>query len=437
MSEQHARLSPSNHRWVYCPGSVREEAKYPDITGDAAIDGTGSHLLLELCLDTGRPVQEYLGEYIGVGHPDNGVGWKVKQDRIDRVQMTLDYVERRTEELKKEYPNHNIQLHTESRSYPGESFGRDDWWGTVDITLEVSSKKQHGELQKQDFLEVIDYKDGQGFVSEKNNPQLLAYLYGKWDKEKQIPMRMTIVQPKSKTPIRYEDINHNILLQKVKQIAEAAKKTDDSNAPLIPDDKGGKGYCRWCKHRNNCEARKKQIIGGLKMFTEEVQQQEGGGLSLFEVIDQTFKDIESMDSETLSQMLDAKAAIDDVFKRAEEEAIARLENGDSIPGYGMQPGNSKREWNIDEDELVKKLRACKLKKDQIYIAKLISPAQVMKHSDLTKRQKERIESQYVKVTPGALKLKAIGRQKNEENAVDMFGDVVKQCKTKLNKVSFI
>ena len=46
----HARLSPSNHRWPHCAGSVREESNYPDIAGEAAIDGTGSHILLELSL---------------------------------------------------------------------------------------------------------------------------------------------------------------------------------------------------------------------------------------------------------------------------------------------------------------------------------------------------------------------------------------------------
>jgi hypothetical protein len=290
------------------------------------------------------------------------------------------------------------------------------------------------------FLEVVDYKDGQGYVSEKNNPQLISYLGGKVYEELGFKMnttsvRMTIIQPKSKIPIRYDNLEVDQLIIKLDQIAQAASLTDDPDAPLIADDKQGKGYCKWCKHFNNCEARKKQIIGGLKMFTKEVQV--GEGLSLFEVIDQTFKDIKLMDSETLSQMLDAKAAIDNVFKQAEEEAVERLQNGDTVPGYAMQPGNTKKEWDIDEQELVKKLRACKLKKDQIYISKLISPAQVMKHSDLTKRQKERIENQCVKITPGSLKLKTVTRQKNEINAVDMFGDVVKQCKTKLNKISFI
>mgnify|MGYP000243372453 CR=1 FL=1 len=48
----HAKLSPSSaYRWLACPGSVREEAKYPEPpSGPGAIDGTHSHTLLEHCI---------------------------------------------------------------------------------------------------------------------------------------------------------------------------------------------------------------------------------------------------------------------------------------------------------------------------------------------------------------------------------------------------
>ena len=57
----HARLAPSNHRWPHCAGSVREEERYPDIAGEAAIDGTGSHLLLEYSLMHNVPASAYIG----------------------------------------------------------------------------------------------------------------------------------------------------------------------------------------------------------------------------------------------------------------------------------------------------------------------------------------------------------------------------------------
>ena len=56
----HARLSPSSSRWVHCPGSIREEAGYEDVSGEAAIDGTGSHLLLEECLIHNRTAESFI-----------------------------------------------------------------------------------------------------------------------------------------------------------------------------------------------------------------------------------------------------------------------------------------------------------------------------------------------------------------------------------------
>jgi len=434
MSEQHARLSPSNHRWVYCPGSIREESKYPDISGEAAIDGTGSHLLLERCLQDNRDASFYLYKShgpLGLNHPDKRSGWKVDKERADRVQTCLDYIERRKKELSEQFPKSTISVQTEMKTNPGEIYYRDDWWGTVDITLIV---KQNF-LNLPVFIEVIDFKDGRGFVNSKDNPQLIAYLGGQVYKHatfKSIKCRMTIVQPKTNPPVRYENIEPEKLKEKLNQLAEAAKLTDDPNASLTLDNKGGKGYCKWCKHRNNCEARKDQLIGDMKMFTEQTETK---GMSLFESIEQTFKDVTTMDDETLSQMLDAKSVIEDVFKRAEEEAQTRLKNGGYVPGYAMLPGNSSKKWKIDEEELVKKLRACKLKKDEVYIQKIISPAQVLKHPTLTKRQKDRIEKDFIDVVPGALKLKPISRQNREKEIVDKFKEDVLQCNTK--KWSFL
>jgi hypothetical protein len=48
-STMHAELSPSKrHRWAACPGSIREEARFPEPPpGDAAIQGTRTHTILE------------------------------------------------------------------------------------------------------------------------------------------------------------------------------------------------------------------------------------------------------------------------------------------------------------------------------------------------------------------------------------------------------
>ena len=60
MTTTHATLSPSKaYRWLACPGSVREESRYPDEPGGpSAIDGTHTHSLLEHCIkNSGDPMR--------------------------------------------------------------------------------------------------------------------------------------------------------------------------------------------------------------------------------------------------------------------------------------------------------------------------------------------------------------------------------------------
>ena len=159
MSNGHARLGPSNKRWPKCAGSVREEERYPDIAGEAAIDGTGSHLLLELCLQNNVAACQYDQQIIDVNHEDNPNGWMVDPARIERVQMALDYIQRRVAELKDMFQGCNVLVESESKSDPGGAFGRDDWWGTCDITITARHPMDPSEIY---FIEVADYKDGRG-----------------------------------------------------------------------------------------------------------------------------------------------------------------------------------------------------------------------------------------------------------------------------------
>jgi hypothetical protein len=287
MAEAHARLSPSSPRWSKCPGAPRVEADYPDVAGDAAIDGTGSHLLLELCLETRNPAiraEQFLGQTIGVGHHDKPSGWVVAMDRCIRVNMALDYVNLRRSQLGE------IRVDPESHSNPGQYFGRDDWWGTCDITIstilggliqyEIGIGLPVVQVQGA-VLEVADYKDGQGYVDVVDNSQLIAYAGGKvavylFDPVSGNPIpfdqcfiqtiRMTIIQPKIvNNPIRFVEMTVQELWQKVCELATKACLTDDPNAPLIAGD-----HCTWCKHLESCPEHATQGVDALNQLITSV-----------------------------------------------------------------------------------------------------------------------------------------------------------------------
>jgi len=239
---KHAKKSPSaSSRWSKCAGSIREEEKYPNTSSPASIDGTGSHELLELLLTDVKKKRavSYGGRTISVNHKDKPEGWFVDESRLSRVMVAVDYVKQRMKDL-----GPKALLLLEDRTHPGEKYGIDDLWGTVDITLIIN-----------DFLEVIDYKDGFTRVSE-HTEQLLCYASGQTDHADKDgfgikEVRKTIIQPKDFGE-QIRSVSHtreqNDLM--FKYLSDAAILTDDPNAPLTPGD-----HCKWCKHKPNCTER--------------------------------------------------------------------------------------------------------------------------------------------------------------------------------------
>lgn len=424
----HARLSPSNTRWPHCPGSVREEAVYPDISGDAAIDGTGTHLLLEMAFLEDRDPHSYAGEIIGVNHPDKPTGWVVDADRAERAKTALSYLARRRKELFDQFPGCVVHIVSESKADPGALFGRDDWYGTCDLCIRVFVDGDHltGRCV---FVEVIDYKDGRGFVSAIDNTQLIGYLGGKirpiigsgpqlvrpFEARTLQLCRMTIVQPKTNPVIRYDEVTGHRAIELIETLSKKAHLTDRPDAPLVP----GK-HCTWCKHKPNCTADAEQSVEELKTMTTEIVTSDG--LSLFQVIEQTFGDVTQLSDDRLATLLDTEDALGAVYDRAREEATRRLDTGGTVPGYALVPGKGSNVWNDTEENIAKILKARKLTKDEIYPPKLISPAQIMKHPKLTAEQKERLKKDHIAYKAGDAKLGKVARQTPEEKAAAAFFD---------------
>jgi len=436
VSEGHARLGPSNARWPNCPGSVREEERYPDVSGEAAIDGTGSHLLLELCLQNNVPAAQYDQQIIGANHPDNMNGWMVAPDRIKRVQMALDYITRRVVELKEQFPGCTVSVESEQKSDPGGAFGRDDWWGTVDITI-TARQPMTGEAY---FIEVADYKDGRGYVSEKRNTQLTSYLFGKmrpyicsgnelvrpFHPNKVGGCRMTIIQPKTNPVVRYQcstrpedEFTPWGVVDAAIELSQAAVKTDEDNAPVA----SGK-HCQWCKanpkrggHCNAETAKSMEVVESMNTEMTPVKIEGDAGDQLMSLMFNAVADPKSLTVEQLSQLADAKDGIMSVFDKVNAEIQERIEQGTSVPGYDMQPGNSSQVYNESEEVVAKKLKACRMKKDDIFPAKLITPAALMKSENLTTGQKERLKKELITVKGGKLSLKKVAHDHVSEKLV--------------------
>lgn len=363
----HARLSPSDKLWPKCPGYLNlkqrltEEGKYiPKPTGGAAIEGTGVHLLIEMSLLQGKQPSDFKGEIIGVGHHDKPRGWIVTDDRIQNAEYMFAYLMR--------HPGKVVE--PESRSNPGEKFGRDDWYGTADVTIKADN-----------YLEVTDYKNGRMFVpADADNSQLISYGYGKWSGEENV--RLTIVQPKTTPPIRYVDITGVELEAKAKELNEAAKLTDDPNAPCIKGDWCDKDWCPLKEHCTVYNAKALEIISD-----DAVEK----------VFNDLITELPTMSNSRIAKILDSKKSFEQLYEKVEAEAQLRLDSGSQINGWAMKPGRSSRDWD-DEEELIKFLKKNKIKKADYTETKLLSPAKLEKLVDSSKLEP------FIKKSEGKLKL---------------------------------
>lgn len=419
----HAPLSPSKrHRWAVCPGSIREEAKYPDErSSPAAIDGTHSHTLLEHCVKAGLADPTSI---VGVRMKDEDGEFVIDADRAARVKSAIEYVKERVASF-----NGLAEVIPETRVDPQWFTHRDDLSGTVDIQIIGGG-----------VLEIVDYKDGMGMVSAEDNPQLEQYAMGKlaecklgWNVPEQYPwkeVRMTIIQPKlalkGMQPITTWTVPVKYLLDRLSVLSAQARATDAPDAPLVPGD----SQCKFCKAKGSCAALAGNVMKEVGIMFQPVVNQ-----SPLDVAQQSAdKDPATMSDDQIRQIMEAAPLMRQLLEAVEKEAQRRLEAGTPIPGLKLVNGRGSRAWALPEEEMAEKLVKMGIPKSSIYVTKLVSPAQAEKlvwekrdgtKVQLTERQLKRMDQEYVVKLAGKLTVapESDSRPAVITNAAPMFSAI--------------
>jgi hypothetical protein len=421
-------LSPSKRsRWALCPGSIREEAKYPDPgSGPAAIDGTHSHTLLEHCIDAGLidPTTQ-VGEVMA---DDDGV-FQVDADRAARVKIAIDYIRERS-------VNGMFKVISEERVDPKHLLGRDDLSGTVDC-----------QIIGPDWIELIDYKDGMGVVSAEGNMQLEQYAYGvlagyKLPVNGDYPVKrviMTIIQPKlalkgMQVTTSWECDVRDMLTNMGTLVAQAAA-TDAPDAPLVP----GESQCKFCRAKGSCAALAGNVMKEIGVIFPPVHTVTNPGVHIsqqpYDVAQQSAnKDPSTMDDAQIAQIMEAAPLMRQLLEGVEAEALRRMQAGQTIPGLKLVNGRGSRAWALPEEQMAEKLIKMGIPKTAVYETKLVSPAKAEKLTwekrdgtkvALTDRQLKRMEQEYVVKMAGKLTVapESDGRPAVVTNAAPMFSAV--------------
>lgn len=419
----HAKLSPSKRsRWALCPGSIREEAKYPDErSGAAAADGTHSHTLLEYCINNNLvdPMTK-----VGETFEDEDGSFVVDAARAERVKIAVDYIK-----------SANIgEVIAESRVNPEWFTGRNDLSGTVDVQIIGA-----------DTLEIIDYKDGMGVVEAENNLQLEQYAIGKlaeyrigwynvgWYNDKAYPFRdvkMTIIQPKmalkGMNPITSWIVPVRYLLDRVPVLVAQAAATDNPDAPLVPGD----SQCKFCRAKGSCSALASNVMKEIGVMFTPVPT-----APVLDMAQQSAdKDPSVMSDAQIAQIMEAAPLMRQLLEGVEKEALRRLESGQIVPGFKLVNGRGSRAWALPEEVMAEKLVKMGIPKGAIYETKLVSPAKAEKLTwakrdgtkvTLTDRQLSTMNSEYVSKLAGKLTVvpESDSRPAVVTNAAPMFGVV--------------
>lgn len=342
---------------MQCPGSVVLEAAYPDTSSVYANEGTLAHELGAGALKEDWNLDLYVGESWTF---EDGTGCVIGQEIVD-------YAKAYAARVKLDAKGHILQV--EERVPIGHITGEDDAYGTADVVV-----IKPGELV------VRDLKYGMGVqVFAKDNEQLMLYAAGAlaefdmlYDFDK---VTMVIDQPR----LNHLD-EHTVTVAEmvdfIGRAAEAARRVavavKEKAAGWLPDTwqadylQPGEKQCRFCKAKATCPA----LRAEAREFT--------GAAATAEDFAGLVEDLSDAGDNYLSVAMSRVGMIEDYCKALRAETERRLLSNIDVPGWKLVQGKrGARQWT-DDNAAEARLKAMRLKVDEMYSRKVISPTQAEK-----------------------------------------------------------
>jgi len=400
----HAFFSPSGApAAMLCNVKPWREKDYPDQGNDASDEGTAAHFLLEQCLEKKVDAEHFIGTRIQVnqGHAEfhTSGAYPVGRDIVHEIQKTLDVIHTLADGATI-YPEQTLSIEFIT--------GEEGATGTSDTVI-----------IKGDTAIIADLKYGRGVkVFAEDNEQLLIYgasAVADFDALGEIEhVELHILQPR----LNHFDVwklSVAEMNERIEVIRQTAKRilAGPENLAAVPGDK----QCRFCKASATC---KERTDFTLHLITEEFVDLEKGfikvempqaekllaqsfdvkpaaitfhepegdsyhgftGTNHFTVkkpnirpsLEAAEAKLPDASDERLATLMDAADMIEGFAKAVRAEVERRLLAGKFTDArYKLVEGRQgARSWT-SEEEAEAALKAMRLKVDQMYDFKLISP----------------------------------------------------------------
>lgn len=385
---------PAHSKWsasgfeqrMLCPGSHVMQADKANTTSVYAAEGTAAHQVLTWALQESRPASAYIGRVIEV----DGFTFTVDDDMAGHVQTCVDYV--------LDAAGDDGVIFADIRVNYSRYLGvpEEDAWGTADAII-----------ARGDEIIVVDFKYGMGvevsagydtFITtdgvelqipvRKPNAQMALYALGALEAYNGLAgdftkARLVISQPRIKKAHSEYDLTVKDLefwaehdargaVERCQKAADSKLVDTDSwaNVFLLPGEK----QCKFCSAKATCPRLRDEVtdavFGRSAASPDEFDAVVEGGHPALAGPKPIGADI---DVKWIAACLSKVDLIEDWCKAVRAEAERRLLAGESVPGFKVVQGKrGARQW-VDAKAAEETLKSMRLKVEEMYDFKLISP----------------------------------------------------------------
>lgn len=367
-------MEPAHSKWsasgfeqkMLCPGSHVLQAGLPNSSSKYAAEGTAAHQVLTWALQETRPAAAYIGRMIEA----DGFTFEVDDDMARHVQDCIDCCTDVAGDDGVIFADIRVNYSTYLDVPEAEA------WGTADVII-----------ARGDEIIVIDFKYGMGVgVSAEKNPQMSLYALGALQAYNGLAgdftrVRMVISQPRIKAAPSDYDLTVDDLEAWGRSTARSAVNTcrnavstysDASDGATTPwfDTflRPGEKQCKFCRAKATCPSLRNEVAGTVFAGPTAATPDEFDNADLMPVQREP-----EADSAWLAACLSKVDLVEDWCKAIRAETERRLLAGEPVPGYKLVQGKrGARQW-ADAKEAEAMLKTMRVKLEDMYDFKLISP----------------------------------------------------------------